>query len=98
MVRVRNRPLYLTSVGYADELFCLNNFPLLFLIGIQGKGNKVLKGEQDDLFKPEHKQIKVLCANMSPYLCADGKCAAGFQCWGGLRRDTMRSAVNFPKN
>lgn len=53
-----NRPLYIASVGYADELFCLNNFSLLFVIGIQGRGKKALKGEQDGLFKPPHKQIK----------------------------------------
>lgn len=55
---LHNRPLYITSMGYADELFCLNNFPLLFVIRIQGKGKKALKGEQDDPFKPAHKQIK----------------------------------------
>lgn len=54
-----NRPLYIASVGYADELFCLNNFPLLFVIRIQGKAKKALKGEQDDLFKPACKQIKI---------------------------------------
>lgn len=55
---LHNRPLYITFVGYADELFCLNNFPLLFVIRIQGKAKKALKGEQDDLFKSAHKQIK----------------------------------------
>lgn len=53
-----NRPLYITSMGYADEPLCLNNFPLLFVIRIQGKVKKALKGEQDDLFKPAHEQIR----------------------------------------
>lgn len=53
-----NRPLYITSMGYADEPLCLNNFPLLFVIRIQGKVRKALKGEQDDLFKPAHEQIR----------------------------------------
>lgn len=82
-----NRTLYIASVGYTDEPFCLNNFPLLFVIRIQGKPKKALKGEQDDLFQPAHKQIKILvCKDV--LLCVDWWEIGRIQCCWGWRCGT----------
>lgn len=94
--RLHNRPLYITFVGYADELFCLNNFPLLFVIRIQGKGKTALKKENRTTYLNLHTTDQKFCVHRCPLMCAlmgNGQqgFSAGEDC--GTTRDTSHFFV-----